>query len=57
MIGIVEILAKEFKVIRVDLYNVNGRIFFGEYTFFNQSGFDTDITENTDKYWGSKINL
>ncbi len=39
MIAIVEKLCKEFKAVRVDLYNVDGQIYFGELTYFNQSGF------------------
>lgn len=57
MIDIVNILSKDFVQIRVDLYNINGKIYFGELTFFNQSGFDTDITYDTDAYWGSKFEL
>lgn len=57
MIEIVQKLCFGFKCIRVDLYNVNGKVYFGEYTFFNQAGFDLDITEETDMYWGSLINL
>lgn len=55
MIKLAEILANDFKQIRVDFYNVNGRIYFGELTFFNQSGFDTDISYETDLYWGDKL--
>ena len=57
MIEIVNILSKGFPAIRIDLYEVNGQIFFGEYTFFNQSGYDLDILRETDEYWGSLINL
>lgn len=57
MISIVEKLCKEFKQVRIDLYNVNGKIYFSEITFFNQSGFDTDITYETDLFWGSKLIL
>lgn len=57
MIEIVENLSKDFHQIRIDLYNVDGKIYFGEYTFFNDSGFDRDISYETDLYWGSKINL
>ena len=47
----------ESKCVRVDLYNVNGKIYFGELTFFNQGGFDTDITEETDRYWGTLFSI
>ena len=43
--------------IRVDLYNIEGQIYFGELTFYNQSGFDTDITYETDCKWGNMTNL
>lgn len=38
MISLVEILCKDYQHIRVDLYNVNGRIYFGELTFFTSAG-------------------
>ena len=49
MINIAEKLSNGFPHIRVDLYNIEGQIYFGELTFYNQSGFDTDITYETDK--------
>lgn len=38
MIEIAETLSKGFPHIRVDLYNINGKIYFGELTFFHFSG-------------------
>lgn len=38
MIAIAEKLSKGFPELRVDLYNVNGRIYFGELTFTSQGG-------------------
>ena len=38
MIAIAEKLSQGFPHVRVDLYNVNGRIYFGELTFFHWSG-------------------
>ena len=38
MVKIAEDLAKPFKHVRVDLYNVNGKIIFGEMTFCNGGG-------------------
>ena len=38
MIKIAEELSKGIKHVRVDLYNINGHIYFGELTFFHWSG-------------------
>lgn len=57
MLNIVDCLAKKFIHMRVDLYNVNGKIYFGEFTFYNQSGFDTDITYETDLMLGNKMKV
>lgn len=38
MISVAEKLSKGIKHVRVDLYNINGRIYFGELTFFHWSG-------------------
>lgn len=40
MLEIAEKLAKGLPHIRVDLYDCNGQIYFGELTFFDGSGFD-----------------
>lgn len=39
MIGIADRLSNAFPHVRVDLYEVNKQIFFGELTFFNASGY------------------
>jgi len=57
MLKIVNQLAKGYIHMRVDLYNVGGKVYFGELTFFNQSGFDTDITYETDIMWGNKMKV
>lgn len=57
MISIVESLSKGYCHVRIDLYNINGKIYFGEITFYNQSGYDLDISKETDIKWGKKINL
>ena len=38
MIRIVEQLSIGYPHVRVDLYNVNGKIYFGELTFFSGAG-------------------
>lgn len=39
MIEIAEKLSEEFPHVRVDMYNVNGKIYFGEMTFYPWSGY------------------
>ena len=38
MIEVAEKLAKPFPVVRVDLYNLDGKIYFGEMTFTSLGG-------------------
>lgn len=57
MFQIAEQLSKNIPYLRVDLYNVNGKIYFGELTFYPSSGFDSNLLERTDELWGSKIDL
>lgn len=57
MKDIVGQLCKGLCHIRVDLYDIGGNIYFGELTFFDDSGFDTDISYETDKMWGEKMKL
>ena len=39
MLEIAEILSADFPFVRVDLYNVSGKIYFGELTFYPWSGY------------------
>lgn len=39
MIEYAEILSKEFPQVRVDFYDIDGRVYFGELTFFDDAGF------------------
>lgn len=43
--------------VRVDLYNVNGKIYFGEMTFFHGSGMERFIPVEWDYKFGEYINL
>ncbi len=43
--------------VRVDLYNQDGVIWFGEMTFYPASGFDANLLDETDLLLGSMINL
>ena len=40
MVSIAKQLCKGFDHVRVDLYNVNGHIYFGELTFTNGGGYE-----------------
>ncbi|SDN15964.1 TupA-like ATPgrasp [Acetanaerobacterium elongatum] len=57
MFEIARILSKGIPYVRVDLYNCDGDIFFGELTLFPQSGFDPNYLLETDKYFGQLIKL
>lgn len=57
MMEIAEKLSKESPVLRVDLYQVRGKIYFGELTFFDGSGFDRIVPRSMDYELGKYINL
>lgn len=57
MIIIAEKLADDLYYARIDLYNIEGRIYFSEITLCPNSGFDSDITYETDLLLGSKLNI
>lgn len=50
-------LSKPFPYVRVDFYNVDGKIYFGEFTFFSSSGFKGPYSEEAQKYMGDAICL
>ena len=52
MIEIATILSQGFSHVRVDLYNVNGKIYFGEMTFTNGGGFDRILPTEYDRKLG-----
>ena len=57
MFSIAKTLSQGIPFVRVDLYECNNQIYFGELTFFPQSGFDSNLLPETDKYFGDLINL
>lgn len=57
MFEIAAILSEGIPMVRVDLYNINGKIYFGEMTFYPASGFDANRLPEADLYFGKKINL
>lgn len=50
-------LSEGMPFLRVDLYSINGRPYFGETTFFPQSGLDPNLLPETDLQFGDKIKL
>jgi hypothetical protein len=50
-------LATGYPHLRVDFYEVNSRVFFGELTFFTASGFGEFDPVDWDEIWGAHINL
>ena len=57
MFALAEKLSKGLPFVRVDLYDAEGRVWFGELTFYPCAGFDTDITPETDRLLGDKLDL
>lgn len=43
--------------LRVDLYNVNGKIYFGELTLYPDCGMDRNRLPETDEYFGGLVDL
>ncbi len=52
-----EILAQGFSHVRVDFYNIDGVIYFGEMTFTNGSGMDCIVPDQYDRELGDLWNL
>ena len=57
MLTVAECLAKPFPEVRLDLYNVNGKIYFGEITFFDSAGFGSFNPEKYDLVFGRMLKL
>ena len=51
MINIAKKLSEDFDYVRVDLYNIDGKIYFGELTFCDTGGFE----KFTDKQWDYRL--
>lgn len=54
---IAEDLSKGIPHVRVDLYNVDGNIYFGELTFYHHGGFQPFHPESWDRIWGEWLHL
>lgn len=54
---IAKFLAKDFPHVRIDFYEINGQIYFGEFTFYHCSGFAEVKPEEWNYKLGSWINI
>lgn len=43
--------------VRIDLYSVDGKVYFGEYTFFDSSGFEKFTPQEWDEIFGGWLTL
>lgn len=57
MLEIASKLSQGFPHVRVDLYNVNGQIYFGELTFFHFGGFVPFVPDEWDYKFGEYLHL
>lgn len=57
MIQVAEKLSEDFPCVRVDLYNVGGKIYFGELTFTSYGGLQDFYTDEFQLLAGSQIDL
>ena len=57
MMEISKKLAKEFPLVRVDLYVINGKIYFGEMTFFHLNGYFQCTPNEWDLKLGQMVNI
>jgi len=57
MIKLSEILSKDFIYVRVDWYDVDGSLYFGELTFHHDGGYQKIIPEEWDLKLGQELNL
>ena len=56
MLAISKLLSQDFPFVRVDLYNVDGHIYFGELTFYPWSGYVKFDPLSFDMHLGSLLN-
>lgn len=50
-------LSQGIPFVRVDLYDINNQIYFGEMTFFPDSGCDPNLLPKTDEYFGNLLKI
>ena len=50
-------LSQGIPFVRVDFFNLNGRVYFGEFTFYDWAGLKAFVDDEWDRKLGSWINL
>ena len=57
MVEIGSKIARMFRYVRVDFYDVDGKLYYGEITLHHGSGYDHFSPDSWDLYWGEKLDL
>jgi len=57
MIALSEVLAKPFDYVRIDWYDVDGKLYFGEITFHHDGGYQPILPEKWDRILGDRLVL
>lgn len=57
MLELSRVLSDKYPFIRADFYEVGGRLYFGELTFYPASGMVPFIPEEIDSIWGEALSL
>lgn len=57
MFALAETLSQGIPFVRLDMYNCDGQIYFGEYTLYPSGGFDPNRLPESDLYFGSLITM
>ena len=57
MVKLAKKLSKGFPHVRVDFYEANDRVYFGELTFYDMGGYLKLKPENWEYEWGDLIDL
>ena len=57
MLRLAALLSEGFPFLRTDFYEINGRVFFSEFTFYSDSGFAAFDPPEWDRRLGALIRL
>ena len=57
MKALAETIAQDFRLVRVDFYNVGERVYFGELTFYPGNGFEPFTPRVWDRTFGDRLTL